>query len=315
MDKKCDEAEACQSCLTAASRKEADRLRAAEKNGVVHRVAPGIYARPSYWMKLSQSQKVIHQMRGLQSLHADWFFAGPSAALVYGLAVSRRYQGLYVGTSAKTHMRSKDDWRTIVVGNDEVREVNGLRVTSLARCVGDSLRLTDFPSGLAIADSAVRLSDFSAHELAEEVGRVCWRVAGVERVRAVLALSDGRAESGGESIARAMMLELGMMVPDLQRWYDDPLVPGRSYRCDFAWCLPEGSIIGELDGNEKYTNEQMMGGRSLTQIIEEEHRRQSHIEARHDVLRFIRFSYGDVRREGGLSRSAHGKWRSENLCT
>lgn len=65
--------------------------------------------------------------------------------------------------------------------------------------------------------------------------------------------ADGRSENGGESVVRAIILELGFAEPDLQVEIEDPLNPGTYKRVDYYWLLEDGrAIVGELDGFEKY---------------------------------------------------------------
>ncbi|MBP3893235.1 MAG: hypothetical protein J6D34_04255 [Atopobiaceae bacterium] len=96
------------------------------------------------------------------------------------------------------------------------------------------------------------------------------------------------------------MLELGIASPDLQRRFDNPVAPGEPYRVDFAWDIAKKCIVGELDGFEKYANEEMTKGRSLAKVIGDEHRRQSHIEADPRVLRVVRFGFSDVLDDSGF---------------
>ena len=93
------------------------------------------------------------------------------------------------------------------------------------------------------------------------------------------------------------MLELGIASPDLQRVVDNPVVPDDPYRVDFVWDVADKCIVGELDGFEKYTNNEMTKGRSLVDVINAEHRRQSHIEANSEVIRVVRFGFSDVMNE------------------
>ena len=289
-------AEEAKTCLFATCYADSYRLRAALAEGAVVEAAPGMYARPAYWSSLGFRDKELHKLRAHQAKHPDWVFAGPSAALVHGLSVSRIHLGkTCVATSRKTHRRSSDTLRSIVVKDDEVVEKDGVRVTSLLRTTGDCLRVMEFGSALALADSAVRAYGKTAQALSDEMSRACFRMAKLQQARAVLALADGRAESGGESIARAMMLELGVALPDLQRELGDPLVADQQYRADFAWDVVGGTILGEMDGNEKYTNAEMTGGKTVQQVIEDEHRRQSHVATICGVLRIIRFGYKDIR--------------------
>ena len=56
-------------------------------------------------------------------------------------------------------------------------------------------------------------------------------------------------------------------------------------------------MLGELDGHEKYTSALMRGSRSFTDVIDEEHLRQTHLESLDGVIRMIRFAYADVMRD------------------
>lgn len=45
-------------------------------------------------------------------------------------------------------------------------------------------------------------------------------------------------------------------------------------RVDFSWYLPGGRIVvGELDGQQKYVDPSMTGGRSIAAIVEDERER------------------------------------------
>lgn len=288
-------------CLVAHSRRDHYRLRTAHSYAMVDEIIPGAYVRPSYWSDLDFRDRELHKLRAFQAQHPTWVFAGPSAAFIRNLSVSRIHLSrICVATSRSTHHRDTEICHCMVVSDDKVEEVGGLRVTSLPRTVGDCLCMMDFASALAVADSALHETEWTPQSLAETMSDSCKRKPNMKKARAVLSLADGRAESGGESIARAMMLELGMVLPDLQRKYDDPLEPGKSYRADFAWDVAGGTVLGELDGNEKYTNVDMTGGKTVQQLIEEEHRRQSHIETRPEVLRIMRFGFADVRKEASF---------------
>lgn len=301
LDEKLDEAEEQHRCLTPRNRLARDRLRRAYNEGVVFEVMPGLFARPAYWDSLSVVRQTLHVMQALQLVHPSWIFAGPSAALANGLAVSNRYLNhIWLATNRKQHRKTRGPIRSIIVSGDRGDTSQGLRTTSWERTVGDCVRIMDFRSGLAVADSALRIRPCATGELAEGVASACPRMQGIHRIKAVIRLADGRAESGGESIARATMLELGFAPPELQRAYPNP-DPGRDpYRVDFAWQVSGGYILGELDGFEKYSNTELLKGRQLAQIINDEHHRQSYLETFDEVLRVVRFAFSDVVNDAAL---------------
>ena len=63
---------------------------------------------------------------------------------------------------------------------------------------------------------------------------------------------DGRtaeARNGGESMARAIMIDLGFVPPDLQVEICDLDESDQVVAVDFHWMLPDGGVVvGELDG-------------------------------------------------------------------
>lgn len=294
-------AEHDKTCLVVHEGRELRRMRNAVSAGSVVEVAPFVFTRTSYWSELKPVGRARHVMKALQKLHPKWVFAGPSAAVGFGLSVSNRYlDSVWVASTRRAHQRRTAYRRPIIVSGDAPVLHDGLRLTSFERTIGDCLRIMDFRSGLALADSALRVSGQMRDELMVGVEHACVKMPGIAKMRHLVALADGRAESGGESIARATMLELGIASPDLQRAFDNPVIPDEPYRVDFAWNLADKCILGELDGFEKYVNEEMTKGRSVAQVLEGEHRRQSYIEADPEVLRVVRFGFSDVMNDRGF---------------
>lgn len=290
-------AEKVESCYAAKDSSVRRCLRRAVRTGHVVEPAPCVFGRVAYWQELKAAARMRHVMRGLQELHPDWVFAGPSAAVAWGLSVSNRYlDKVWLATTRKAHLASGSRYRSIVVSHSDPVTHAGFRLTPFARTVGDCVRIMDFRSGLAIMDSALRVSEVGRDVLRSEVDRSCGHMAGIQRMRAMSALADQRAESGGESIARATMLELGIELPELQHEFVDPMDEAKGYRVDFAWAVPNSGcyIVGELDGFEKYDNPMMTGGRAVSEVIADEHRRQSHLEMCPEVARVARFSFSDV---------------------
>ena len=286
------------SCFAATTNQQLRCLRTGVSKGELVEAAPSLFATTSYWSELKPSERSLHIMSGLQHLHPDWVFAGPSAAVAYGLAVSNHYlTKTWIVSTRKTHRRTTDYCQPVIVANQAVEKVSGLRLTSLFRTVGDCLRIMDFRSGIAVADSVLRLRALTGDELITGINSACKKMSRISQMRSLITLADPRAESGGESIARATMLELGLAAPNLQQKFDNPLCPGKTYRIDFAWDVGGQFILGELDGYEKYVSKEMTGGKSMAKVIEDEHRRQSLIEADPKVLRVVRFGIADVMRD------------------
>lgn len=176
---------------------------------------------------------------------------------------------------------------------DQVEEVNGVRVTPPGRTVADCLRWTDFPHGLGIADSALRVGVAGRAELEGILGRAPGQLRGRDLARTTLSWADPRSESGGESISRARMIQLGYVCPELQVEVPRVVEEGRPYRADFCWVRADGRVIlGELDGDGKYMEEELMGGRSIDEVLSDENIRGSRFTL-YDVA-MMRFRFGDT---------------------
>lgn len=74
------------------------------------------------------------------------------------------------------------------------------------------------------------------------------------RLRLLCTLADRRSANAGESMARAVMLELGFMKPVLQYTINNEANTKWPYRCDYAWKTNNQIIVGEFDGLAKYTS-------------------------------------------------------------
>ncbi len=288
-----DEAEALQSGYAPQGRRE---LRGLRRLGLTL-VEPihGTFVRRRIWKGLNPAERSLWLMRAVTKKHPRWRFCGASAAVAFGLPVTwGLLTHVFVATPPGTKGRSASGVSRHHFNDAEEAQVDGLRLTSLWRTVFDCLAEFPGPDGLAIADRALQMSRSSARSLVEYVRTVHRGRRGSRRALAVAALADGRAESGGESIARHVMHELGFATPELQVWIEDPVEPGKWFRVDFLWLLPDGSIvIGELDGRQKSTRPELMGGRDAVRVLQDERLRESHLTALRPAI--VRFDYQTAR--------------------
>ncbi|MBB3676536.1 hypothetical protein [Modestobacter versicolor] len=165
---------------------------------------------------------------------------------LWGLALSK------VHVTRQPPARSADEARlrshVARLGPDDVVDVGGTTVTSLARTVTDLARAAPFPVALVIADAALASGRTSPDEL-----RACLAAGagtrGTRSARRALLAADGRSESVGESRSRALMIDAGLLLPDLQVAVAGP--DGRLIgRSDFGW--RGHRLLGEFDGRVKY---------------------------------------------------------------
>jgi len=151
---------------------------------------------------------------------------------------------------------------------EDVVEVDGFLVTSLARTVVDLARTASLQRAVAIGDAALAAGLGHAEldaVLAEARGRT-----GAAAARRAVALLDARSETPGESSSRVVLYQLGLPPTHLQYEVLDPL--GRFVaRTDFCW--EEARTLGEFDGKIKY-GRILKEGQSVSDVLFEEKRRE-----------------------------------------
>ena len=256
-------------------------------------VFPQLYLRGHYWLGLRQDELALHIIRALSTWHPDWIFCSTSAALLHGLDVSwELLDAIHItcpnGGSASHGGRIIR--HAYPVG--ALRSPGGIRTVDVREAVLECLCTAPFELGLGIVDSFLRLfrSGKSGLEAYFEVigkGR-----KGIARALTTLSYADERAENGGESRARAVMIEEGYAPHELQVPFADPLNPSHVMRGDLGWLLEIGLwIIGELDGREKYENPLMMNGDDITDVMMAERMRESRLSAYGTRIMRFPFSY------------------------
>ncbi|MCX2933636.1 hypothetical protein ORI20_25530 [Mycobacterium sp. CVI_P3] len=123
--------------------------------------------------------------------------------------------------------------------------VSGRPATAPAWTAVEVARTLRRPRALATLDAALRSRSCDLDELAGAVVAQQGR-RGIVKVRQLVPLADGRAESPMESEARLVMIDGGLPNPVLQHEVVD--ARGRLRRLDFAW--PEHRVAAEYDSGE-----------------------------------------------------------------
>lgn len=295
-----DEAEGEGRCAIAGKRQR-DLLRRRQLAGDLVRPFPSAFMRRETWEGLSPEGQCLAVIRTVGLLHPDWLFCNGSAALVHGLEVPCADPGVVcvtgidgAGGSSSLHVRRHTLKRRWVL-------VDGLRVTDYEQTVTDCLGSLGFARGLAVADSHLRKSGDTVDGLSRLVRES--QLMGAKRSEALRTAywADGLSENGGESFARARMLQLGFARPALQVPIADPVGGGRTFRVDYLWTREDGTrIAGELDGREKYWREDMTGGRSAVDVLCDERLRASRLSMAGVMV--VRFSFAQAARGDELAR-------------
>lgn len=270
----------------------------------------GMYAEPEYWSMLNHISKVQHIGSTLCREKPGTIIAGISAAAVWGLDHSAYLHKSGVITIAKPYgnpnRATHSQLRRIYLPAQHMNHVtmhNNTQVTDPTRTLFDCGRTEAFHDAFPVFESAIRQNSVDSTAFLEYCSQ-----AYVGRNRHlpafVMSKARGLSENGGESFALAVIFELGFPWPEQQVEFTciGPDGARKVRRVDFAWYLPDGRIVvGELDGQQKYVDPSMTGGRSIAAIVEDE-RERSQMLYRCGVSAVVRFTFDDVARRAPLER-------------
>lgn len=272
--------------------------------GTVVSPMPGLFARKTRWDELNRAQRHCETIRALAIIHPDWTFCSFSAACLLGLEVSWRHLNVvHVCSSIKPSARPGAHIQQHQIEPAGAIRRAGISVTPPIQTATDCLLQTGFADGMPIADSAISKLGLTREQLMEAVEQRATARNGraIRTALTTLRYADARAESGGESVARAVMIETGFAPDWLQYELTDPFDSAKPIRTDFAWERQARELtLGELDGLIKYTNQTMLAGRTTAEALVAERQREAHLSLYGHPL--LRFTMNEVRSAGMLAK-------------
>lgn len=273
-------------------------------SGTVISPMPGLFARKTRWDELNRAQRHCEILRALAIIHPDWTFCSFSAACLLGLEVSWRHLNVvHVCSSTKPSARPGAHIQRHQIEPAGAIRRAGISVTPPIQTATDCLLQTGFADGMPIADSAISKLGLAREQLMEAVEQRATARNGraIRTALTTLRYADVRAESGGESVARAVMIETGFAPDWLQYELTDPFDSAKPIRTDFAWEHQARELtLGELDGLVKYTDQTMLAGRTTAEALVAERQREAHLSLYGHPL--LRFTINEVRSAGMLAK-------------
>ena len=225
------------------------------KQGHVQRIRRG-------WYVTSDAHQDGHLLEPrFRSLHLpdDCAIAHRSAARVWGLRLPHLDdldddRLWLLRQRRQTRPRVRQDVVYLPAGYlpQHITEVEGLRLTTLARTAMDLARGCSFERALAVTDHALALGATS--EECTALMHYMWRWPHSRVLRPAVQYANALSESGLESMCRGVMLASGLPAPALQV----PLLgaSGAWYRADIFY--PDARLIIECDGREKYDSREAL---------------------------------------------------------
>jgi hypothetical protein len=187
--------------------------------------------------------------------------------------------------------------------DDEIVEVEGVRVTGPVRTGLDLARSVPFESAVVMLDAAMHGGSLAGPRLRERLVDIAGAPGSRSAARAV-DFADGRSASVGESRSRVVLQRLGLPPTDLQfevRGTDGHLVG----RTDFVW--EDARLVGEFDGRIKYGRLLRPGQHSGDAVFEEKRREDAIRDEGWGVVRWTWSDLGQLDRLGQRVRRARDR--------
>ena len=249
----------------------------------------------STWTEADPRQRHVLRVRGVVGrLSSDVVVSHESALALNGFPLLGRWPER-VHVVAPRRERDKVDARVhqhaASLETDEIEIVDGLRVAARRRAAVDAVRRRDLRGATVVLDHGLRTGAFTRPQL-EACVAARRGVQGSRRAAASVAFADGRAESPGESLSRAVIHSGGLTRPVLQQRI--PEVGALAGLVDFWW--PEFGVVGEFDGDVKYRDASVRRGRSPEQVVIDEKRREDALRATPGVRAVVRWTWADALR-------------------
>lgn len=247
-------------------------------------MARGVYMSAESWAALDPDARYAARVRAIaltrryRPVLSHW-----SAAVLHGLPVVGPWpDAVHVTRSGTTaRFRTHIAQRNRDLDADDITEIDGMLVTSVVRTVLDMATVASRFTAVAMADRALLVDRFQRREplATRDELLACWErmlpFRGHIRSRDVIEFADTRAESPLESVSRVTMQQIGCPPPELQVAHYD--AAGFIGETDFAW--PEFGVVGEADGEGKYLDPDLRGGRSADEVVREEKIREDRLRA------------------------------------
>jgi len=290
--------------------RETAALRAGVRTGTLTRLHRGVYVRTDEWSPLDGRDRHVLLSRAVMSgLGGGCVVSHSSAAAALGLPrVLSEHPDLVsvidprrATTRRSTHLLRRPGQ----VRADDVEIIDGMAVTSLARTAVDVARVESFADAVLCVDAVLRqlvlpqghrtgpavmaaLRDHRAGLLAR-LGPTSH--PGGRAARRVIEFASPWAESGGESLLRVVLFELGLSQVELQRRFisTEGDVVGR---CD-AFLAASGTAV-EFDGHVKLTDPRMLDGRTPAEVMRDRARRDQRLLACPEVRAVVHSDYLDL---------------------
>ena len=272
------------------------------KAGTLVRIRHGVYTDGPSWRALKPwEQYRLRIQAAAETFESPTVFARHSAASVWSIPTVGLDHPVQALTRKNDGGRSRAGVVRYFAGPSGLTAVRreGLLITDRIRTVLDLAAFTPFVEAAAPLDHvlkpdrALRLAALGKDELLAGIGPA-YSSAAQRRIRAAIAFADPLSGSAGESYSRSRIHVAGFERPVLQQAiYNEYGLVGYA---DFYW--RDAKVVGEFDGVEKYVKPEFLKGRTPSQAVVEEKKRENRIRA--TGLNVVRWDWPDLMEPGKL---------------
>lgn len=220
------------------------------RSGALKRLARGVYVETARWDALPPWEKQLVRVHAALATDPRRVICGESAATALGVLIAYPDRPVHLLVNEGTSREYRGIRTHVSVDPREIIMIDGIRLTSSVTTVVDLARSRPPAEALAYADAllridaAVRPASLLALNESLRSGR------GRRQARWALERATGTPESVLESASLAVIEWLGYEAPILQQEF---FFEGHLDRADFYW--PNANIIGEADGDVKYSSD------------------------------------------------------------
>lgn len=187
---------------------------------------------------------------------AAWLWAGGNCVLAGMSAAAVHGTKWLDGASpaelvrANRHSPAGIVVRSYDLAPEQIRRVNGMRVTTAERTAFDIGRSLPAPHAVPILDALMRATGITAGDVTP-LATAGVGARGVRRLRATLEMCDACAESPQESRLRVLLIAAGLPKPQAQIEFFDEY--GHAFiRVDMGW--PQWKVAVEYDGVQHWND-------------------------------------------------------------
>lgn len=220
--------------------------------GSLVRVRRGVYADGEVWRAADEfrGRPLLRVRAAVARLQRGWVLSHDSAAFVLGLPLIAPHESDVHVTRpgyAQSWPRAGIVRHYASYVEEHVVRDGDLPHLDAARTAVDLAREHGVEAGLVACDAALRAGVSTDALRAAYQPMSCYH--GIITARRAVSLADPRAESAAESLARLLVIELG--IGDVDAQFPVRIEDGRT-----AWCdLRVGNHVFEVDGRWKYRSQ------------------------------------------------------------